>query len=387
MSMRAAIVLLALGSGACAATAQAPDDAALAPAQRFVQGEVDSGRYLGAVTLVSRAGRIIDWHAYGHRDFARTSPMRADTIFRIYSMTKPVVTAAVLALMDDGKLRLDDSVGKHLAEFSGRPVTIRHLLTHTTGFALASEPLESSENLKAYSEAAARIASPHAPGKRFEYNSVNTEVASRLVEVISGMPLDAFLRARIFVPLGMHDTGFTVPESERGRIAEMTSTDAEGRLISWSAGESRFPGGLMRPYFSGAGGLYSTAGDFARFCHMLIGGGRFEGAAILKPATVGMMTANQLARFDPPVSQYNEGFGLGGFVNLDDPKRERPGSVGAYGWSGAAGTYFMVDRERSIVSMLLTQHLPQGLPRDPGKLSFRFYNLVYQSLAPGSLPK
>lgn len=347
----------------------------------LIREAVDSGRYLGAVTLVSRGGEIVDWRAWGHRDLARKAPMRRDSIFRIYSLTKTVATVAVLALTEDGKLALDDPVGLHLPEFSGRPVTVRDLLTHTSGLAQASGPMEKSADLKAYSEAAGRLAPAAAPGTRFEYNSVNTEVASRLVEVAAGMPFEAFLRMRILDPLGMKDTGFTVPREARARIAAMTSTDAKGRLIAWPAGDARYPGDMMRPYPSGAGGLYSTAGDFARFAHMLAGGGRLGEVTVLRPSTVDLMMTNQLTQLDPPVSQYGEGFGLGGFVNLDDPKRERPGSNGAFGWSGAAGTYYMIDRAQGLVAILLTQHLPQGLPRDPGKLSFRFYNLVYQSQA------
>ena len=371
------------------AQAAAPDR--MQPLHAFMREAIDSGRYLGAVTLVARGGRIVDWRAWGYRDLARKDPMRRDTIFRIYSMTKTVMTVAVLALVEDGKLALDQPAGRYLPEFAGRAITVHQLLTHTSGLAQASEAMEKSPDLKAYSEAAARLAPAAAPGTRFEYNSVNSEVASRLVEIASGMPFETFLRKRIFQPLGMADTGFTVPKAKRARIADMTSTDADGRLIPWGAIDAKFPGDRLRSYPSGAGGLYSTAGDYARFANMLLnkglapsplGEGRGEGPAILRPTTVDAMMTHQLTQLNPPVSQYQEGFGLGGFVNLDDPKRERPGSVGAFGWSGASGTYYMIDRAQGLVAILLTQHVPQGLPRDPAKLSFRFYNLVYQSQAP-----
>jgi CubicO group peptidase (beta-lactamase class C family) len=363
-----------------AAPAAAP--AGLEPMHALMREAVESGRYLGAVTLVSRGGEIVDWQAWGHLDLARKTPMRRDAIFRIYSLTKTIATVAVLVLVEEGKLALDDPVGRHLPGFSGRAVTVRHLLTHTSGLAPARGPIEESPDLEAYGKAAARLAQAAAPGTRFEYSSVNTELASRLVEVAAGMPFEAFLRQRIFVPLGMKDTGFTVPAAERARIAAMTSTDAKGKLIPWPAGDAKFPGDMMRPYASGAGGLYSTVEDFARFAHMLAGGGRLAETRILRPSTVDLMMTNQLTHLDPPVSQYGEGFGLGGFVNLDDPKRQRPGSNGAFGWSGAAGTYYMIDRAQGLVAILFTQHLPRGLPHDPGKLSFRFYNLVYQSRAP-----
>ena len=347
----------------------------------FMEEVTRSGEYLGAVTLVGRNGRIVDWRAYGYRDVARTSPMDVEAIFRIYSMTKTVAVVAVLILEEEGKLALDDPVGKHLPEFAGRPATLRHLLTHTTGFAQASEAVEKSADLKSYAEAASRLPQAAVPGTRFEYNSVNTEVASRLVEVVSGKPFDAFLRERIFVPLRMVDTGFYVPAEKRARIAEMTSTDHEGRIIVWPAGDSALPGSMMRPWFSGAGGLYSTATDFARFCQTLLDGGQLDGVRILSRRSVDRMMTNQLGQLDPPVSQYGEGHGLGGFVNLDAPGRERPGSAGAFGWSGAASTYFMVDRRERLFAILLMQHIPQGLPRDPQKISFKFYNLVYQSLS------
>lgn len=365
-----------LGFAASPVPAQATTISPLVSLRGFLRDTVAPGHYLGAVTFVSRDGRTLDWSAAGHRDLARTAPMRRDTIFRIYSMTKTVATVAVLILMEEGKLGLDDPVGGHLREFSGRPVTVRHLLTHTSGFATPSEAMEKSADLEAYSQAAARVPGAAPPGTRFEYNSVNTEVASRLVEVVSGTPFGDFLHRRIFDPLGMKDTGFSVPEGKRARIAEMTSTDASGRLVAWPAGDAKRPGDMMRPYQSGAGGLYSTAGDFARFCHMLLKEGELEGRRILRAATVDLMMTNQLSLLTPPVSQYNEGFGLGGFVNLDDPKRERPGSAGAFGWSGAASTYFMIDRRKGVVAILLMQHIPQGLPRDPPKPSFRFYKIA-----------
>ena len=341
-----------------------------------------SGQYLGAVTLVARNGRNVDRRAYGFSDVARTSPMDVDAIFRIYSMTKTVVAVAVLILEEEGKLALDDPIGKYLPQFSGRSATIRHLLTHTTGFAQASEAVEQSTDLKSYAEAASRMAQRAAPGTRFEYNSVNTELASRLVEIVSGMSLDEFLRQRIFMPLGMVDTGFSVSATKRSRIADMTSTDSEGRIIVWPAGDSPLPGSMMRSWFSGAGGLYSTATDFARFSQALLDGGQLDGARILSRRSVERMMTNQLGHLDPPVSQYGEGHGLGGYVNLDAPGRERPGSPGAFGWSGAASTYYMVDRRQRLVAILMMQHIPQGLARDPPKISFQFYNLVYQALSP-----
>ena len=353
----------------------------------LVREAIESGQYLGAVTLVSLNGRIVDWRAWGHRDLARTAPQQPDDIFRVYSLTKTVATVAVLALAEEGRLALDDRLGRHIAEFGDRPVTLRHLLTHTSGLAQAAEGMERAADLRAYAALAAGMPQVNPPGTRFEYASVNTELASRVVEVASGKPFDVFLEERIFAPLAMRDTGFDVRGPARHRIAAMTSTDSGGRLVEWPAMDARHAGDRLRRYPSGAGGLYSTAGDFARLCHMLAAGGELGGRRILAPASVDMMFTNQLTELRPPTSQYGEGFGLGGFVNLDDPKRARPGSVGAFGWSGAASTYYMIDRKQGIVAMLFMQHTPQGLPSDPGKLSFRFYNLVYQSLARPQSPR
>jgi len=380
---------LALGAQVCAALPlprSTPGAEAISPARLkfvndFVDGATASRQYLGAVTLVARNGKIVDWRGYGYRDVQRSSPMRRDSIFRIYSMTKTVVAVAVLMLVEERKVAsLDEPVGKYLPEFNGRAVTIRQLLTHTSGLARADDALEKSADLKTYSEAAARVPAMNPPGARFDYSSVNAEIASRLVEVAAGTSFDAFLARRIFTPLRMPDTGFSVPAAKRSRLADMTSTDREGRLVLWPVEESKRAGDSMRPYSSGAGGLYSTAGDFARFAQMLLDGGTLDGARILSRKSVEAMMTNQLGGFTPPVSQFNEGFGLGGFVNLDDRRRERPGSVGAFGWSGAGATYYMVDPGERLVAILMLQHIPQDLGRDPPKISSEFYNLVYQSL-------
>ena len=172
----------------------------------------------------------------------------------------------------------------------------------------------------------------------------------------------------------MQDTGFVVPVGKRARVAEMTSTDAEGKLVSSPVTPKRFP--------SGAGGLYSTAADYARFCQMLLDGGTLEGATILGRKTVDLMMLNHLTHVDPPVYQPGgaEGFGLGGYVVLDPAARGRPGSAGQFGWLGSASTYFTIDRQERLTAILMMQHVPQRLPRDPPKISGPFYTLVYQAL-------
>jgi CubicO group peptidase (beta-lactamase class C family) len=326
----------------------------------------------------------VSLRAYGHRDLARTVTQREDDIFAIYSLTKPVLTVAVMILVDEGRVELDAPVKRYLPAIgrlaSKRPMTVRHLLTHTAGFGGDKEEVEKAGSLAAYVEAVSRMPLAYEPGTRFLYDSGNSEVAARLVEVVSGQRFGQFVQRRILDPLQMSDTGFSVPEAKRHRLAAMTSTDAEGKLIASQAGDATSPGAPLRAWESAAGGLYSTVPDYHRFARMLLDRGTYRGTRILSERSVAAMMTHQLTFLDPPVNQYGEGFGLGGFVNLDRPGRERPGSVGAWGWSGASGTYLMVDPKERLIALLFTQHLPQGLPNDPKKLSFRFYNLVYQSL-------
>jgi len=391
---------------------QGVSSARLARLHDFIGNLTTRGDYLGAVTLLARNGRIVDWRAYGHLDLARTRPMPRDAIFRIYSMSKTVTAVALMTLMEEGRFALDDPVGKYLPELrearvytggaldsaqsrpAARPITIRHLLTHTPGFAVYGKEGEAltvlferaalgqSRDLRDYVTRLAPLPLAHEPGAEFHYDGVPIQVAARLVEVLSGMALDVYLERRIFAPLGMRDTGFEVPPAKRARIAAMTTTGSDGRLAAPAAGSIAAAGERSNPYFSGAGGLYSTAGDYARFAQMLLDGGSLDGVTILGRKTVDFMMQNQLTQLEGGARESGpgEGFGLGGSVVLDTARRGRPGSVGQYGWSGAAGTYYTVDRQERLVAILMTQHLPQGLPQDPPRLAVPFYNLVYQSL-------
>ena len=377
----------------------------------FMQSMTESGLYPGAVTLIARNGKFVEWRAYGYRDLATKSPMARDSIFRIYSMTKTIASVAVLMLMEEGRLTLEDPVAKFMPTFAdmkvfvggtadapqtrsaARPITIRDLLTHTAGFATGGKNTEAvkrfnrfdlhrSPDLKAYAGYVAQQPLADDPGERFNYDGVSLEVLSRLVEVVSTMPFDAFLQQRILAPLAMIDTGFSVPVEKRARIADMLSTTADGRLAIASPRHARYPGEMLNPYPSGAGGLYSTAADYLRFCQMLLNGGSLDGVSILGRKTVDLMMMNHLTHLDPPVNSFGkaEGFGLGGYVVLDVARRGRPGSAGQFGWSGAGSTYYTIDRQERLIALLLMQHLPQDLPKDPPKISVKFYNFVYQSL-------
>jgi len=379
----------------------------------FVAEAIRRQEYLGAVVLVLRNGKVVDYKAFGHRDLARTEPLQRDAIFRIYSMSKTITAAAILMLMEEGRLLLDDPVSKYIPEFATarvfaggtadapetraprHSITIRQLLTHTPGFASHGDRslpvnrifdaagLARSPDLATFAQRLAQLPLAHEPGAEFHYDGTATVVAGRIVEVASGQRFDAFLQERLFRPLRMVDTGFTVPAAKRGRIAAMTTSDVDGRLAAPAPGKVVADGEQQNPYPSGGGGLYSTAGDYARFAQMLLNGGRLDGAQILGRKSVALMMSNHLTHLDPPVNEFSpgEGFGLGGYVVLDVARRGRLGTVGQFGWSGAASTYYTIDPGEKLVAMLMLQHLPQGLPNDPPKLSVKFYNLVYQSLA------
>lgn len=378
----------------------------------FLHKAADAHGYLGAVSLVVRDDDVVQSQAYGYRDLARTAPMRTDSIFRIYSMTKTATTVAVLMLMEEGKLNLDDPVEKFLPEFADmkvfaggtadapqlRPtehrITLHQLLTHTAGFAtggagyeeatrlLERADLHGSADLAEFSRRLSQVPLAVEPGTRFSYDGTQLEVLARVVEVVSGQRFDGFLQQRLFDPLRMADTGFSVPVDKRDRIVDITVMGADGKLRLDDGPSAVDPGAMLNPYYSGAGGLYSTAPDFMRLCRMLLDGGTLDGASILGRKTVEQMMVNHLTFLDPPVTQFSdaEGFGLGGSVLLDPARKGRLGSVGQFGWSGAASTYFSIDPQERMISILLLQHLPNGAANDLPRLATPFYNLVYQAL-------
>lgn len=412
----ASVAVAASPSPANAAGAGA--DSPRIPAERlqrldgFLEHATDAQGYLGAVSLVWKDGAIVQSQAYGYRDLARTSPMRKDSIFRIYSMTKTVTTVAALMLAEEGKLDLDDPVEKHLPEFSGmriftggsadlpqlrpanRKITLRQLLTHTAGFATAGNEeaiklleradLHGSADLQEFSRRLAKVPLAAEPGTRFSYDGTQIEVLARVVEVASGQPFDTFVQQRILAPLRMDDTGFGVPPAKRDRIVDITTMGADGKLRLDGSPSALHPGEMLNPYPSGAGGLYSTAADFMRLCRMLLDGGTLDGVSILDRKTVEQMMVNQLTFLDRPVTQFSdaEGFGLGGSVLLDPAGKGRLGPAGQFGWSGAASTYFSIDPKERMISILLLQHLPNGAANDLPRIATPFYNLVYRTLTP-----
>lgn len=374
------------------------DAARLARLPRVMQGFVERKELPGLVLLVVRDGRTVVHRALGSQDLEGKQPMRPDTIFRIASMSKPVTSVAVLILVEEGKVRLDDPLSKYIPEFKGaqvvvagkdgeeprlvkaaREITIRDLLTHRSGISYgfggdgpvqrAYRKLEVTDGLDAgitLAENMARLAQAplvHEPGKAFHYG-LGTDVLGRVVEIASGQGLDGFLRSRIFAPLKMKDTGFTVPADKLSRLAEV-STGAEGGGLRPMKDPESFgfvrlaPGDIRKEgkkYLSGGAGLASTASDYARFCQMLLNRGALDGARILAPKTVDLLTAS--ATHDLPFINSGHEFGLGVGVLVDLGASGKLGTPGLFSWGGIYGTTFWVDPKERLVAVLMAQRFP-----------------------------
>jgi CubicO group peptidase (beta-lactamase class C family) len=357
----------------------------------LAQAAVDKNQTAGVVVLVARKGQIAFLETFGKLSLDSSKPMPPDAIFRIYSMTKPVTTVAALMLYEDGKLKLDDPVSKYLPAFSNQHVyagdgkdpvpanpemTIRDLMRHTSGLGYGLPQGSAVDRLyiangvdapgNSLADMVARLGKlplHSQPGTRFEY-SLSTDVLGRIVEVVSGKSLDEFMEERIFRPLDMKDTGFFVPADKLNRLTASYVRGRKGTLkVSDSPTTSRY---RKRPKFlSGGGGLLSTARDYSRFCQMLLNGGQLQGVQLLRPETVGLMTTNQLPRAAMPISLGGFkipglGFGLGVSVKLESPAA-KPNTVGEYGWSGAASTFFWIAPRPALIAIILQQVEPLDL--------------------------
>ena len=398
------LMLSVLALAACCAAgatdlpAASPESQGIAPARlerldRYLESTVARGDYVGLVALVLRHGRVVDIRAIGHRDGARSVAMRRDTIFRVDAMTRTITAVAVLTLMEEGRLNLDDPVAAYLPELRSlrladgnaprAVMTIRQLLSQTAGFdvdAAAQASLDEAFDTAEYVRRLATLPLAAEPGSRFHDDAICAVVAGRVIEAVSGLRLDAFLYKRIFLPLEMRDTGFVVAPELRHRIAAVATTDATGALVTPL--QAVAPGQRITPWLNGAVGLYSTADDYARFAQMLANGGNLDGATVLGRKSVELMMQNHLSHLTPPTyDEYGaEGYGLGGGVVLDVARRGRLGSVGQFGWTGAQSTWFTVDRQEGLVAVLMLQHLPQKVLGDPSRPSVRVTNLLYQAL-------
>lgn len=407
-----ALLTAAVGAPGAEAPQAAVDTARLERLHDYLKQNTGNDGYLGAVSLIMRDGRIVDWQAYGHRDLARREAMRPDSIFRIYSMTKTVTTVAVMMLVEEGRITLEDPISRYLPGFdqpqvmtggtadapqlrpAEHPITIHALLTHTAGYpaglkgdADAVKRMEridphGAKDLRDFAERMSHVPLAADPDTRFGYDGASLELLARLVEVVSKQSFAQFLQERIFAPLAMHDTGFSVPANQRGRIVDLTTMGDKGKLVLADTVSARHPGEPLNAYDSGAGGLYSTAADYARFAQMLLDGGTLDGHKLLARKTVELMMRNHLTMLHPPVTQFSEaeGFGLGGYVVIDAARRGQLGSNGQFGWTGAASTYYTIDPAEHLVAILMLQHLPREGGKDLPRISRNFYDLVYQTL-------
>ena len=387
-----------------------------ATAQKFV----DEERLAGAVTLVARRGKVAHFEAFGMMDVEANKPMQKDTIFRIYSMTKPIAAAAVMILCEKGKLQLDAPVSIYLPELGGlkvakdpdaetlvvvesdREMTVQDLMQHTAGLPGAARYMAGQTavdkyyrkmglhrlhacNLQEMVKILGKIPLLYQPGSKWHY-SIAADVLGRLIEVASGQSFDVFLAEQIFQPLGMHDTGFYVPEKKIDRFAGMYGPKPSGGLQAIDAPEGG-TGNVSKTSFkqkpkflSAGGGLVSTAADFARFCLMLAGKGALAGKRLMKAESVELMTRNHLPKHLIPLDKKPEtryaglGFGLGVSVRVQQTDWIPDSQVGEYGWIGGTSTEFWISPRDELVAITLAQHIPFS------ELSEKTKPLVYATI-------
>jgi CubicO group peptidase (beta-lactamase class C family) len=367
-----------------------------------LQRYIDAGKVAGTLTLVARQGQIAYFQPQGHLELERTRPMQHDSIFRIYSMSKPITSVGLMMLYEQGLLQLEDPVHKFIPAWANlqvfvsgnyprfvtvppaRPMTIRDLLTHTSGLTYGS--IEGTNVDAAYRtlgvwdmnkpgytlqhmvDNLAQLPLEFSPGTRWNY-SVSTDVLGYLIEVISGQRFDVYLREHVFEPLGMRDTSFTIAEAQLARFACNYELQRDGSVRLIDAPErSQY---RDRSLFSGGGGLVSTAGDYFRFTSMLRNHGALDGVRLLGRKTVELMTMNHLpggqdltqlaqaGRFTE-TAYAGVGFGLGFSVMLDPTRAQILGTPGEYAWGGAASTAFWVDPHEDLMVIFMTQLMPSS---------------------------
>lgn len=375
---------------------------------RTLQGYVDRNEVAGSVAIIVRHGHLAYLEAFGQQDIEAGLPMRADSIFRIASQSKAIVSTAIMILQEEGRLVIGDPLSRYIPEFAhtqvaverdaggydlveGDPILLRHLLTHTSGISYGTGPARAEWDAAGFQQwyfadkdepigetvaRMARLGFDAQPGEEWIYG-FNIDILGAVVEKASGMPLDDYLRSRIFEPLGMNDTHFYLPPAKQTRFAAVYAATPGGGLeraedsLAWE-GQGAYLEGPRRS-FSGGAGLLSTAPDYARFLQMLLNGGELNGHRVLSPTTVKLMTQDHLAGipFRP-----GEGFGLGFSVVTDLGARHTPGSVGEFGWGGAYHSTYWADPEEDLAVVYLTQLRPAGRVDDMAKLR----SLVYQAI-------
>jgi CubicO group peptidase (beta-lactamase class C family) len=370
--------------------------------QRFV----DEGRLAGVTTLLARHGRLVNVNAFGKKDLNASEPMQRDTIFRIYSMTKPITGVAMMMLFEEGKWRLEDPVTRYVPElaklqvFTGenpdgtmkledarRPMTMRELMTHSGGLGYILNPtapvdklfikegvLDAAAPLQTMINKLAKMPLLTQPGTRWSY-SIAVDVQGYVVEKLSGQPFAEFLKTRLFDPLAMKDTAFYVPKEKAGRLARLHRDGPDGKRTA----PDELPADLSVPPAgpSGGGGLYSTPDDYLRFAQMLLNGGEFGGKRYLSPRTVQMMRTNHLQADPVKTVRPGTGWGLGFRVVMDAAAAGETVSDGSFDWYGIGGTWFWIDPVSDLVFVGMIQ---QWIGRTTAEIQGLSRNLVYQAL-------
>jgi CubicO group peptidase (beta-lactamase class C family) len=370
--------------------------------EAFIQDKyITTGKLPCALTQIWRHGQLAYSSVLGAADVERGTPLRPDSLFRIYSMTKPITSIALMMLVEEGKIALDDAVATYIPSWANlgvfqagvtgafmtrkprKAMRVIDLLRHTSGLTygfqqrtnvdaayrqLKLDGVNSESGLEDFVNALASVPLEFDPGDAWNY-SVSTDVLGYLVQVVSGMPFETFLRTRIFEPLAMIDTGFSVPKSQQHRLTACYMLDQRGNVVLQDdPASSDF---LREPAtYSGGGGLISTADDYMRFCRMLLNGGELDGARIVSPKTLKLMTLNHLPggkeireMSDSPFSETmvdGLGFGLGFAVTIDQARTMNSGSLGEFFWGGMASTGFWIDPVEDLAVVFMTQLMPSS---------------------------
>jgi CubicO group peptidase (beta-lactamase class C family) len=404
------------GPAHAAAGARVRDLAAAAPESVGVSSErvhrietamkklVDDKQIAGVVTLLERHGKVVEFNAVGQKDVRKADPLQKDSIFRIYSMTKPLTGLAMMMLYEEGKWRIDDPVARYIPEFAKmkvytgqnadgtpkledarRSMTMRELMTHTAGLGyvlsqanpvdkmiIEGNVLNSRAPLQAMIDGLSKLPLLAQPGTRWSY-SIAVDVQGYLIEKFSGQSFAEFLRTRVFEPLGMKDTAFYVPQEKLSRLALVHNGSPNGLVVD----ENRPDPAVVPLGASGGGGLFSTAMDYARFCEMMLGGGQLNGVRLIAPRTVEMMRTNHVNPEALKTMGPGTGWGLDFQVWMDAAAAGEPVSNGSFNWFGIAGTWFWIDPVEDLAFIGMLQHVNLGTTRGIHGLS---RNLVYQSI-------
>jgi len=369
---------------------------------RFIQEKyLDTGKLPCALTLVERNGHVAHSSALGHMDLERKRPLQEDTIFRIYPMTKPLTSLALMMLVEEGRISLDDPVHRYIPQWrelgvyeggfiggfrtkrTSAPMRVVDLMRHTSGLTYGFQQrtnvdaayrklhlgeIPTAVSLEQMIDELAKVPLEFSPGSAWNYG-ISTDVVGYLVGKVSGQPFEQFLRSRILDPLGMADTDFMVPAAKASRFAACYAATPKGGMVLQDDPETSF---FLKPptFVSGGGGLVSTAADYLRFCRMLLNGGALDGVRLVSPKTLELMSHNHLPGGkdlpDLAVSLFSEvtyagvGFGLGFAVSVSPARGLLPGSPGDISWGGLASTYFWVDPREQLIVIFMTQLTPSA---------------------------